>query len=37
MKPTTITFCPLTCSTLSPDSGKSRVAISIPCLLQPPH
>lgn len=36
-KPTMITFCPLTCSALSPDSGKSRVAISIPCVVEPPH
>ena len=40
MKPTIITFCPVTCSALSPDSGKSRVAISIPCVpppIEPPH
>ena len=38
--PTSITFCPLTCNALSPDSGKSKVAISIPCLpppKEPPH
>jgi hypothetical protein len=39
-KPTSITFCPATCNGLSPEAGRSRVAISIPCLpppIEPPH
>ena len=39
-RPTSITFCPATCGELSPEAGKSRVAISIPCRpppIEPPH
>jgi hypothetical protein len=33
--PTTVVFCPATCNALSPEAGKSRVAVSIPCKPPP--
>jgi hypothetical protein len=33
--PTTVIFCPATCSALSPEAGKSRISVSIPCKPPP--
>ena len=35
-QPTTIEFCPATCSAVSTSTGKSRLTIEIPCLPVPP-
>lgn len=33
--PTTVIFCPATCNALSPEAGKSRISVSIPCKAPP--